>query len=168
MDEIKNAKCIKYRKIIILIILIITILVFAIIFNKKINNTEKQAEILKSNNMNIGLIDMNNFENVKINGNKKENISKEILKSREIEEGITLTSIRLYAEDGVSNFLANVTNEKKIDFESKVVMIKFSDYSGNVYAEMQVSIPPIKKGGQASINAKTTKDIVNAYDFKIE
>lgn len=161
----KKTKNKKYIIIIAIILIISTMFIINILNGK---NNKKENEKNAENNITIGLINMSNLENAKINEKRKENISEEILKDREIDTGITMTNIKIYAEDGISNFTADVINKTQNEIEEKIIKIKFLDSSGNLYTEMEVSVPPIKKSGQASINAKTTIDIVNAYNFKVE
>ena len=79
-----------------------------------------------------------------------------------------MTDIDLKAQDGISNFTATVINDKDTDFEGGVGTITFVDKDGNRIEELQVNIPKIKAGNKSNINAGTTSDITNVYDFKID
>ena len=111
---------------------------------------------------------MNNTENAKIENGVKQNTSENILKDRNLN-GIAITEIKLSAQqEGLSYFTATVQNNTSKDFKGGVAKITFTNKDGSVYAELEVYIPEMKAGAKNSIDAATTSDIANAYDFSIE
>ena len=164
----KKNKKIKWKNIIILVIIIAIIISGIIIYRnnqKTEEQTEKQEETTQQEQ--IGLIDMNNTENAKIENGIKQNISKNIAKDRELN-GISMTEIKLNAQEGISHFTATVKNNSETDFAGGVAKIAFTNKDGSIYAELEVYIPEIKAGVTNAIDASTTADIANAYDFSIE
>ncbi len=156
------------------IAVIITIIVIAVIVagiwliinkNKKSNsnNPALEGEAIEQ----VGLIDMSNEENAKIENGVKENTSRDLLKDRDID-GITIKNIKLNAEGGISNFTATVQNDSPVDFAGGVAKIKFINQDGSDYAELEVYIPELKVGTTNTIDVGTTADIANAFDFSIE
>lgn len=156
-------------KLIIVIILIIAIIVGIIIFINKNKQqeqvNEQQEEMLEQEQ--IGQIDMNNTENAKIEDGVKQNTSENILKDRDLN-GIAITEIQLNAQEGLSHFTATVQNNTSKDFAGGVAKITFTNQDGSLYAELEVYIPEMKAGATNAIDAATTADIANAYDFSIE
>jgi hypothetical protein len=110
---------------------------------------------------------MNNTENAKIENGIKQNTSENILKDREIE-GIKITDIKLEAQEGLSHFTATVKNDTSKNFDGGVAKITFTNKDGSIYAELEVYIPEMTQGGVNAIDAATTSDIINAYNFNIK
>ena len=170
-NENENKKSLKLKPILILLVIIAIIVAGIVILvkniNKKenINNTEVIVEDEDSEQ--VGLIDMANTENAKIENGVKENTSKNLLRDREVN-GITIKDIKLNAEGGISNFTATVENTSSKDFSGGVAKITFINQDGSDYAELEVYIPELKKGAKNTIDAGTTADIANAFDFSIE
>lgn len=161
----KNSR--KYIVIIIAIILIIAIGAILInIKNKNSNNKNEQSNTQDETNT-TSLIDMNNTENAEIKENIKENNSKKLLEDKQYEK-LQITDIRLKAENGMSNFTATVKNNTGKDYAGGLIKIKFINKDGSSYAELGAYMPDIKNGGTNTIDASTTADIANAYDFTIE
>lgn len=160
----KNKKM--YLKTIIILLIVLIIIIGVVICKNKSKKVNKQQEesIQQSQN---GDIDMNNTENAKIENGIKQNTSENILKDREIE-GIKITDIKLEAQEGLSHFTATVKNDTSKKFDGGVAKITFTNKDGSVYAELEVYIPEIAQGGVNAIDAATTSDIINAYNFSIE
>ena len=151
----------------LLVILLIVIMVTGIIVYKNKDKNKQPEQQQETEQDNLSLIDMNNTENAKVEGGVKENTSEQVLKERKLEN-LTITDIKLAAQEGVTRFTATVENNTSSDFEGGVAVIKFTNKDGSEYATLEVYVPEIKKGGRNSINAGTTADIANAYDFTIE
>ena len=160
---------IKRINIIIFIIVIIIALLIAgtIIYQKNKDKNTNQEEQQETEQDNLSLIDMKNTENAKIENGVKENTSENIAKDRKLGN-LSITDIKLVAQDGVTAFTATVKNNSTNDFEGGIVKIIFTNKDGSNYAELEASIPEIVAGGTNAINAGTTADIANAYDFTIE
>lgn len=165
----ENKKVLKKTKTTIIIIaLIMIVVIMGIIFiNKRLKSkNNEQINIQEENEFNVSLIDMNNTENADIKDGIKENNSQKLLENKEIQ-GLQIADIRLKAENGISNFTATVKNNTGKDYEGAEITIKFINKDGSFYAELQAYMPDIKNGETNTINASTTADIVNAYDYTI-
>lgn len=158
-----------YFKFMIIVIIIITIIGIIIYKNNSKQNTieQQQEQEASIQQMLHGEIDMNNTENAKIEDGIKKNTSENILRDRKIE-GIEITNINLEGQGGISDFTATVKNNTSKNFEGGVAKITFTNKDGSTYAELEVFIPEIKIGGENTINAGITADIINAYDFSIK
>lgn len=184
VDKEKNNKL----KLLIFSILGLLIII-AIIFFYKGNiqrakdafNNEIQAQQAQSNNQEeqnendqgevsvqqeYSLIDMGNTENAKVENNKKENTSEALLKEKTID-GFKVSDIKLYSQDGVTYFKATVKNETGTNYSAKPITVTFKNNNGDQYAVLETYIGDIAKDGENHINASTTQDIANAYDFTI-
>ena len=162
------------KKIFYLITIIISILVILLIIvtgviiyknNSKVNNNQSGQQ--ENQDETESLIDMNNTENAKIENGVKENTSENISKDRKLGN-LSITDIKLSAQDGVTSFTATVKNDSNKDFAGGIVKISFTNKDGSNYAELEAYIPEIVAGGTNAINAGTTADIANAYDFTME
>lgn len=161
----KNNKKVKNKTIIIFVIIVIVI-IGIIIFMTKNKSLQEENIYTGEAQEGFGLIDMNNKNNVEIKDGKKENNSIEISKERSIR-GLVIKDIKLLAENGISYFTATVKNESGVDFSGGTATIQFINQDGSEYANLDIYIPEIKKDGTNSINASTTSDITNAYNFNI-
>lgn len=159
------------KKIIILLVVVMIITLTILVQMKKYQNVKNNDEKLKQQQENqdetVSLIDMNNTENAKIESGVKENTSENISKDRKLGN-LSITDIKLVAQDGVTAFTATVKNDSNKDFAGGIVKIAFTSKDGSNYAELEAYIPEIVADGTNSINAGTTADIANAYDFTME
>ncbi len=164
----KNKK-VNFKIIAIVISIFIIIILGVILYKNKTKTKQEQNENQQetTEQERIGLIDMNNTENAKIENGIKQNTSQNILKDRNLN-GIEITEIQLNAQEGISHFTATVKNNTSKDFAGGVAKITFTNKDGNTYAELEVYIPEMKTEATNSIDASTTADIANAYNFSIE
>ena len=164
----KNKK-VNFKIIAIVIAIFIIIILGAILYKNKTKTKQEQNENQQetTEQERIGLIDMNNTENAKIENGIKQNTSENILKDRNLN-GIEITEIQLNAQEGISHFTATVKNNTSKDFAGGVAKITFTNKDGSTYAELEVYIPEMKTEATNSIDASTTADIANAYNFSIE
>ena len=151
--------------LLIAIIIIAIIVVGTIIYQNNKNTQQEQQQETEQDS--LSLIDMNNTENAKIESGVKENTSENISKDRKLGN-LSITDIKLSAQDGVTSFTATVKNDSNKDFAGGIVKISFTNKDGSNYAELEAYIPEIVAGGTNAINAGTTADIANAYDFTME
>ena len=164
----KNKK-VNFKIIAIVISIFIIIILGVILYKNKTKTKQEQNENQQetTEQERIGLIDMNNTENAKIENGIKQNTSQNILKDRNLN-GIEITEIQLNAQEGISHFTATVKNNTSKDFAGGVAKITFTNKDGSTYAELEVYIPEMKTEATNSIDASTTADIANAYNFSIE
>ncbi|MBD8923499.1 hypothetical protein EGR52_08825 [bacterium] len=169
----KGNKKVNKKRIIAIIIAILVILLIVggitelIIYKNNSKQNNNQSEQQESQDETVSLIDMKNTENAKIENGVKENTSESISKDRKLGN-LSITDIKLSAQDGVTAFTATVKNDSNKDFVGGIVKISFTNKDGSNYAELEAYIPEIVAGGTNSINAGTTADIANAYDFTME
>lgn len=162
----KNKK-VNFKIIAIVIAIFIIIILGVILYKNKTKQEQNENQQETTEQERIGLIDMNNTENAKIENGIKQNTSENILKDRNLN-GIEITEIQLNAQEGISHFTATVKNNTSKDFAGGVAKITFTNKDGNTYAELEVYIPEMKTEATNSIDASTTADIANAYNFSIE
>lgn len=164
--------------IIIVIVVVLCFVVGAIVLNSKNDNTKPGEDGSIDNSQadngdntivdgSAGTIDFNNRENATVNNGVKENIS-EKLKEDKTFSGMKITNMVLKAEGGISSFTATVENTSGSDFKSQGIVIKFVNKDGSTYTDLEGIIGDVKAGETTMIDASTTADIINAYDFSIE
>ena len=159
------------KKAIIIISIVAILLIIAIIGgyvfekNKGKGNLSSENEIKGTET--LVPVDMNNLENAKIEDKEKVNTSEEIMKEREVGN-LKLTNIVLKTDDNTSLFTADVENTSEEDYAGGELRLRFQDNSGNNFAILEASVPPIKSKGKSQIAVKTTADIVYAKDFSVE
>lgn len=169
MKESKKTKSLSKKSIIFLMAIIIIAIIVAetIIYQNNKNKNNQQERQQETEQESLSLIDMKNTENARIENGVKENISENVAKDRKLGN-LSITDIKLIAQDGVTAFSATVKNDSAKDFTGAIVKITFTNKDGSNYAELEAAIPEIVAGGTNSINSGTTADIANAYDFTIE
>ena len=161
------------KKIVISIIVIVVIIAVGIGLYFYINSKDNKGnEVSITNqvsedNQDLSLIDFNNTNNVDVSNNIKKNNSEQ-LKKEKTYEGMKITDINLEASNGSTSITANVENVTDSDFTGRSIVIVFTNEDGTEYARLQGYIPDILKGKSTVLNASTTSDISNAYDFYIE
>lgn len=158
------------KKTILIIIIVLIIAIAGIIYFVYKNIKKEEApndNEIETNQDDHPLIDMSNTENINIIEGEKQNNSVHILSERRYE-GLLITEVQLATENGISKFSAKVVNDTETDFSGKIVILNFFGEDGFCFADMEAYIPEIKAGRTNYINAATTADIVNAYDYIIE
>lgn len=161
---------------IFIIILIIIILVCVMLFKSKFikekidelgsGNTQTNQEI-EQEMPEYSLIDMNNTENAQINGGSKENTSAKLAEEKTYK-GMTVKNIKLIAEGGITRLTATVENTTSSNYEGGTITIIFTNEDGSEYARLEGILPAIDSGKSNELDAGTTADIANAYNFTIE
>ena len=168
----------KSKKKAIIIISIVAILIIIAIIGIYVFEKNKDKGNLSGENTDVALneqkgtetlkpVDMNNLENAKIEDKEKVNTSEEIMKEREVGN-LKLTNIVLKTDDNTSLFTADVENTSEEDYAGGELRLRFQDNSGNNFAILEASVPPIKSKEKSQIAVKTTADIVYAKDFSVE
>ena len=164
MDQKNESKSAKKSKLnirslilivsVVLIVIVIVVLIIAL-------NSGKNNENL--NNVSKGDIG----ENVKLDENgDKVNVSSK-LNSEKVFENYKVGNILLKTENGQTSFTADITNNSSSTVSAQLIYITFLDKSGNELSKMGVYIREIKAGEKISTKATTSKDLTNAYDFKV-
>lgn len=156
------------KRIIIISTIVLIIVITGVIIGFTINRNKKNSSNEEAKGTEILVpVDMNNLENAKMKDDEKVNISKDLLKDREIQ-GLKLTNISLKTDYGTSSFAADVTNTSDKDFNGGTLTLKFINNEGVQFATLDARVQPIKAGKKVDIAAKTTADLVNAKDFTVE
>lgn len=154
---------------IVIIVIVALVIVGGIYLATRNSGSENttQTEEEQAQTGEYSLIDMENEDNVKIENGVKENNSQALLKEKELL-GMKITNIRLAAENGLTNFTADVKNTSGSDFVGRAIIIVFKNEDGTEFSRLEGYLPDIKKGESNRIDASTTADVSNAYDFIIE
>lgn len=156
----------KKKILIIISFCIILVLLITLFFAKGKEKIDKNIEENVPSQIDlVKTIDMDNLENAEIEDNKKINTSSKIAEEKTYGN-IIINNIKLYATSDLSYFVADVTSDK--DQSGQVKTISFVDKDNNIISEIEVYIPDLKANVVNKINASTTKDIANAYDFVIK
>ena len=169
----KTNKGIPMYRIIILIAVILIIVLIGYMVNKNkgqegtSKNNQQQTSEQGEQVSEVSLIDMNNTENAKVEEGIKENTSKKLLEEKEYK-GLKIKNIELKAEGGISKLTATIENKSGEDYNGEKVNIVFENKDGTEYARLEAVIPAVDNQKTNEIDAGTTADIANAYDFKIE
>lgn len=169
----KTNKGIPIYRIIILIAVILIIVLIGYMVNKNkgqegtSKNNQQQTAEQGEQVSEVSLIDMNNTENAKVEEGIKENTSKKLLEEKEYK-GLKIKNIELKAEGGISKLTATIENKSGEDYNGEKVNIVFENKDGTEYARLEAVIPAVDNKKTNEIDAGTTADIANAYNFKIE
>ena len=183
MNKTKEDKGIKSKKKINnkknnsrrILISIVTILLLVIIgisiyfFLKNDKNVDELDNNQEENNQekSTSLIDYENMNNVELIDGKKKNNSKALLEEKNFK-GLKVKDIKLEEIRGTTNFSAKLENNTDDDFKSCIIVLIFTNEDGTEYARLEGSIADIPKGKSTVLDASTTSDLTNAFDFRIE
>lgn len=140
---------------VLIIVLIIVIIVIAINM-KKDNNTETTASTEQGEKTALGYVE--EIDGVKVNKSTKLNAAKDV-------NGLLITNIQLTSESGMTNLLADVTNNTGAKTEVKTVSITLLDEQGNELTTVTGILDELEVGETTQLNIAMTSNYVNAYDF---
>lgn len=158
--------------LLIVLVLIIIAVVAVIIFKKQGENNNSTNQLGEQQNQEqptpeYTLIDLNNTENAEIKDGVKQNNSSKLAEEKTYK-GMTIKDIELKAEGGITKFTATVENKTNANYEGGLITIIFKNADGSEYSRLDTIIPPIDAGKTNEIDAGTTADIANAYDFEVQ
>ena len=170
----------------LLILLLIVVLIIAVVFfvvrgnngssnsnssgsttsrgSSKTDTTTQESSKAKAE---YGQIDFNNTENAKVEDGVKQNTSERLLADKTFKN-MDITNIQLKAEGGMSRFTATLKNNTSDKYQSEEITIVFLKADGTELARLKTITPSVSAGQSNEIDAATTADITNAYDFRIE
>lgn len=158
----------------IVVVIIIAIIVCVVVVTGKKDNNEANQQSGQSNTTGNeeqveldGQIDYSKTDNVEIKDNVKTNNSSALNQEKEFE-GMKVKNIKLEASQGTTKFLATVENTSTNDFAAQKIVIVFKNQDGSEYERLETYLGDIKVGKSLEIDASTTSDLSNAYDFIIE
>lgn len=152
------------KKIIIIVGIVLAIIIISCSTVFVINKVQENKV---EENQGTGLIDLNNKENVKIEGDKKINISEELKKEKQVK-GIVVKDIQLKTQSNMTNLVATVQNVSSEIFVAKEVSIVFKNQDDSEFAIVKGYIDTMEPGETATLNTYTMADVANAYDFEIQ
>ncbi len=174
----KQAKKTKQSKlpffcIVVLLIAVVITIIMVIKNNQAKDEKSKEQQSTESSETEVvplpeaSLIDMNNTENAKVENGTKLNTSSKLAEPKTFK-GLTLKDIKLIAEGGVTRLTANVENTSSQNFQEQGIEIVFTNQDGSEYARLDGILPSIDAGQSNQLDAATTADIANAYNFTIQ
>ena len=151
------------KRIIILVVIAIIVIVALLIVRAVLNNNENNnTQTPSSSSSEAG----SEYTALYSDGSKLNVSSK--LKENKTYQNVTISNIQLTTVNGLNRLLANVTNNSNSSTDAQDVSLVFVDNQGNTIATIPGVIPAMNAGATEQLNASTTKDIINAYDFRIE
>ena len=151
------------KRLLILIIVAVIIIAALLIIRAVVNNKDNEGSQNPSSASNDA---GSEYTALYSDGSKLNTSSK--LKENKNYQNITISNIQLTTVNGLNRLLANVTNNSSTSIDAQDISIVFVDNQGNTIATVPGVIPALNGGETAQLNASTTKDIINAYDFRIE
>ena len=166
----KKSKTLMLITLVIIAIIIITITTITTVKQKQQQNnnqTTQQEEQQEEPDPEYTLIDLNNTENAEIKDGVKQNTSNKLAQEKTYK-GMTIKNIKLAAEGGITKFTATVENKTNTNYEGGLITVIFKNEDGSEYSKLETILPPIDAGKTNEIDAGTTADIANAYDFEIQ
>ena len=163
----KNSRIILISIVIIVLLVIVGISIYFLLKNNK--NVDELGNNKEENNQkeSTSLIDYENMNNVELIDGEKKNNSKALLEEKNFK-GLKVKDIKLEEINGTTNFTAKLENNTNEDFKSCIIVLIFTNEDGTEYARLEGSISDIPKGKSTILEASTTSDLTNAFDFRIE
>ena len=149
----------------ILILIVVAIIIILVLFwiRAAVNKKDNQG----SQNPSSSSSEAGSEYTALYSDGSKLNVSSK-LKENKSYQNVIISNIQLTTVNGVNRLLANVTNNSSASTDAQDVSIVFVDSQGNTIATVPGVIPALNAGETAQLNASTTKDIINAYDFRVE
>ena len=149
------------KRLLILIVVAIIIILVLFLVRAALNNKNNQGS------QNLSNSEAGSEYTALYSDGSKLNISSK-LKENKNYQNVTISNIQLTTVNGTNRLLANVTNNTSTSLDAQDISLIFVDDQGNTIATVPGVIPALNAGETAQLNASTTKDIINAYDFRIE
>lgn len=144
------------EKRMILILIIVSILIITIVWCVTRN---KETEVVESTNK-------EEFVEVLEDGTKL-NISDKLNETKRVEN-FEIGNIQLTDKNGVSVLLADIKNVSETSTDWTIITITLIDRIGNTIQEIEGVIKDLQPGETTQLNAATSADYANSYDFKVK
>ena len=146
--------------VIAIIIVLVIIVVVSILMSNGVNN---------SNNMSNVTSNLDKYEKYvqTLEDGSKINVSNKLLETKEYE-GLEISNTSLEWKNGVTVLVADVINKGSTTKEQQKIYVVLEDKDKNEIANLSGIIDKVESGKKVQINITTTKDVANAYDFRIE
>lgn len=155
----------KIVPIIVVSILIIGVIVGVIYF---ITNNDKKEGENTNQEVEANVLNEEVEEFVKVlDDGKKVNTSSKLNETKYVD-GFEIGNIELSTVAGQTTLYADVKNNTGKDADVKVLEITLYDENDEVIVTMGGVITDAKAGETVKLEASTTLDFANAYDFKVE
>lgn len=162
----------KKEKMVILVLLIITIALIAVgvvTRNNKNTQTANNNPNKSNSSQNAGgeIQNLDEENVVTLDDGTRLNTSKELKKEKTID-GMKITEIQLTEKANMTVLLANLTNTSNETKGGYVADITLLDKEGNELTTLHPYIDELAAGESTQLNASTSLDFANAYNFRIE
>lgn len=172
MKKMNKKSGIANRDLIILIsiavVIIVAIIVVVIVVNS--NKPNENANV-NNNTPNVNApvsTESSSKDNVEVSSDgTKINNSKKLAENKTFE-GLVIKNISLHSNAGQTTFTATVENNTGADVAGKPINIVFLDKSGAEIKVLNTYLGSVKNGKTNTINAGSTIDLSNAYDFVVK
>ncbi len=146
--------------IVVSLIAIIIVCVSIILYFKASKNKTNVKNVTND-------IDMTNTENVKLENDKKINISDK-MKEEVLYEELSINMEELSSDANETKIKLKVKNLSDEMYIGKEINIVFYTESGNEYGSINSYISDLEPNEEKEVEVTTTLDVANAYSFSVK
>ena len=146
--------------IVVSLIVIIVVCILIFLFYKASTNETDIKNVTND-------IDMTNTENVKLENDKKINISDK-MKEEELYEELSINMEELSSDANETKIKLKVKNLSDEMYIGKEINIVFYTESGNEYGSINSYISDLEPNEEKEVEVTTTLDVANAYSFSVK
>ena len=156
----KTSKKIKLNSLLI-VLAILVVLIIAIVAIIRMNQNKSEEQNGNESNAQNTVSYVEEIEDgVKLNTSTAMNTSKTL-------NGLLISNIQLSSRSGMTNLLADVTNNNSTATTVKTVEITLLSEDGQELTKLTGIINAMQPGETTELNISTTSNYVEAYDFTI-
>ena len=155
-----NQKSKKNLIIVVSLIVIIVVCILIYLFYKASTNKTNVKNVTND-------IDMTNTENVKLENDKKINISDK-MKEEVLYEELSINMEELSSDANETKIKLKVKNLSDEMYIGKEINIVFYTESGNEYGSINSYISDLEPNEEKEVEVTTTLDVANAYSFSVK
>ncbi len=155
-----NQKSKKNLIIVVSLIVIIVVCILIFLFYKASTNETDIKNVTND-------IDMTNTENVKLENDKKINISDK-MKEEVLYEELSINMEELSSDANETKIKLKVKNLSDEMYIGKEINIVFYTESGNEYGSINSYISDLEPNEEKEVEVTTTLDVANAYSFSVK
>ncbi len=146
--------------IVVSLIVIIVVCILIFLFYKASTNETDIKNVTND-------IDMTNTENVKLENDKKINISDK-MKEEVLYEELSINMEELSSDANETKIKLKVKNLSDEMYIGKEINIVFYTESGNEYGSINSYISDLEPNEEKEVEVTTTLDVANAYSFSVK
>lgn len=146
--------------IVVSLIVIIVVCILIFLFYKASTNKTNVKNVTND-------IDMTNTENVKLENDKKINISDK-MKEEVLYEELSINMEELSSDANETKIKLKVKNLSDEMYIGKEINIVFYTESGNEYGSINSYISDLEPNEEKEVEVTTTLDVANAYSFSVK